>query len=530
MFDELIVNKEGILALGEAVGRLVYANPFLPERIEWERKALGSEFEEGEANWNLSLNATRRAPNVRKLQNRVERALEIIARGGIKTNVREQEIFEGLILFHLFHRFTEPMDALIRSELGGEAAGLNAASLFREFRQAAIRLFGIGSGEASVAEDPAHIFASLFQIRRAFFLVASSLVGRSDAMVRLRASIWQSIFTWNMRRYRRALYTRMGDVATLITGPTGTGKELVARAIGLSQYVPFDASKGKFEGSFADGFQPLNLSALSPTLIESELFGHEKGAFTGASQDRAGWLEACPGYGAVFLDEIGELDPAIQVKLLRVLQTRTFQRIGDVKARSFSGRILAATHRNLEHAVRAGSFREDFYYRICSDRLETPSLAEQLHDPGELEHLVRFLAVRIAGESEAGELTDEVCGWVARNIGADYQWPGNFRELEQCIRSIMIRGRYNPLPVGRGSAGDPGAEAFLEGFLSADALLSLYCKRVYARCGSYEAAGRQLGMDRRTVRRHVEAVPPSVQAGAPQPGQGAVPLNSSRAS
>src|SRR6185369_6170470 len=118
--------------------------------------------------------------------------------------------------------------------------------------------------------------------------------------------------------------------------------------------------KKEFTEDFAGSFHALNLSALSPTLIESELFGHRRGAFTGALEDRAGWMEVCPPLGTVFLDEIGELDPAIQVKLLRVLQTRMFQRLGDTATRVFRGKIIAATNRDLDSAK---DFRRDFYYR-----------------------------------------------------------------------------------------------------------------------------------------------------------------------
>src|SRR4030095_10303350 len=118
---------------------------------------------------------------------------------------------------------------------------------------------------------------------------------------------------------------------------------------------------------YAGPFYALNPSALSPTLIESELFGHRRGAFTGAVQDRAGWLEVCPATGTVFLDEIGELDPAIQVKLLRVLQSRTFQRLGDTRDRPFLRKLIAATNRDLGREMAAGEFRKDFYYRLCSD-------------------------------------------------------------------------------------------------------------------------------------------------------------------
>ncbi len=154
---------------------------------------------------------------------------------------------------------------------------------------------------------------------------------------RLRAAVWQSIFTHDMRRYRRTLYEQIGDFTTLITGPSGTGKELVARAIGLSRYTPFDPKTLTFTEDFTGSFHALNLSALPPTLIESELFGHRRGAFTGALQDRRGWLEVCRPLGTVFLDEVGELDASIQVKLLRVIQTRMFQPLGDTTDRHFHG-------------------------------------------------------------------------------------------------------------------------------------------------------------------------------------------------
>src|SRR5262249_24983322 len=155
-----------------------------------------------------------------------------------------------------------------------------------------------------------------------------------------------------------ALQERMRDIPTLITGPSGTGKERVAEAIGRSLYIPFDGKKEEFKIAFPNakkkvdafdflkGFLPVNLAALPPTLIESELFGTVKGAFNDAI-DRVGRLEECPEHGAVFLDEIGELSPEIQVKLLRVLQTRRFQRVGENEDKLFLGKIIAATNRDL---------------------------------------------------------------------------------------------------------------------------------------------------------------------------------------
>src|SRR5262249_10255024 len=152
-------------------------------------------------------------------------------------------------------------------------------------------------------------FACFRQIQRAFDQIFRDIIGGSLAAARLRAAVWQSIFTHDMRRYRRTLYQRMGDFATLITGPSGTGKELAARAIAQSRYVGFDSKQLKFSGGEAQPFFPINVPALSPALVESELFGHRRGAFTGAIADRKGWLETCPALGSVFLDELGDLDP-----------------------------------------------------------------------------------------------------------------------------------------------------------------------------------------------------------------------------
>jgi transcriptional regulator with PAS, ATPase and Fis domain len=270
----------------------------------------------------------------------------------------------------------------------------------------------------------------------------------------------------------------------------------------LSRYIPFDPQTERFTADFAGSFHPLNLSALSPTLIESELFGHCRGAFTGAVSDRAGWLEVCEQLGTVFLDEIGELDAGIAVKLLRVLQTRTFQRLGETEDRQFAGKIIAATNRDLANEMRAGRFRRDLYYRLCSDIITTPSLREQLADsPEEMQYLIHFVCERIAGD-EADSLANEVEAWIEEHLGPDYDWPGNFRELEQCIRNVMIRGRYDA-PQMADETVDPRAAmvaAVQTGKLTADELLSQYCTLVYAQTGSYEQAAQRLKIDRRTVK------------------------------
>ena len=286
--------------------------------------------------------------------------------------------------------------------------------------------------------------------------------------------------------------------------PSGTGKELVARAIGASRYIPFDSKTHRFAIDPRRTFFPLNLSALPNTLVESELFGHRRGAFTGALADRKGWLEVCPRLGTVFLDEIGELEPAIQVKLLRTLESREFQPLGETKSLRFEGKIVAATNCDLAAEMHSGGFRPDFYYRICSDLIATPSLEEQLRDrPSDLEDLVRFIARRIVGELEAEAVTEEVISWIRQSLPRDYPWPGNVRELEQSVRNILVRREYRPR---LGDFERPWLVEATEGRLTAEELLEHYCSLVYERNGSYVETAKRLGLDRRTVKAKVEAL------------------------
>ena len=208
----------------------------------------------------------------------------------------------------------------------------------------------------------------------------------------------------------------------------------------------------------------------------------------------------------MLLDEIGELDASIQVKLLRVLQTRELQRIGETTPREFRGKLIAATNRDLGAEMRAGRFREDLYYRLCADLIETPSLRDQLRDtPGELRNLVVFVCERVIGADEASDLAGEVLDCIARDLGPDYAWPGNVRELEQCVRNVLVRKRYIPPIASRTQdAADDVAAAWRDGRLKAKELLRRYCTRVYATTGSYQETARRLDLDRRTVKRSID--------------------------
>jgi transcriptional regulator with AAA-type ATPase domain len=486
-------SAERTLALD--IAALVYANPFLEERITHERRIAGDAFIDSQPYWSLLPDAQRDATIdavaarcgtfVETLRSRLRIA---------RPSADDLGLYDDVVIYFLYERYREAILGLFES---GEAA--TRVDFYPRFRADVAAYLGDRT-------DAAHLFACFYQVRRAFHQVFRNIVGRTRPVAALRAAVWQSIFTHDVRRYRRSLWSRMGDVPALITGPTGTGKELVARAIAYSRYIPFDERRARFAGPPQPLFVAVNLAALSPTLIESELFGHRKGAFTGAAADREGFLESCGPLGSVFLDEIGDVEPSIQVKLLRVLQSRTLQRLGETTTRPFAGKLIAATNRDLAAEIGKGRFREDFYYRLCADTVTTPSLHEQIAgSPDELEHLVRFICTRVAGEEEAEPLAAEVMQAIEASPGFAYRWPGNFRELEQCVRSVMLRGTYEPRSAAAPSdARHRIAHNIVSGQFTADDLLRNYCTLLYATSRNYSTVAEKLGIDRRTVRAKVD--------------------------
>jgi DNA-binding NtrC family response regulator len=489
-----------------AVAALADGNPFLPERLRNEQAALRDAFVDTGQVWHAEAELSGLHPNLPKLQSLVEGLAPLLrdrlAKGANAT--REELVhYEGLVRHLLYMRYEHCFLALILEGAAGRSSTRRVPE-YRAFARDLAHFCDLPGVTLPARSEPAHLFAWGYQIRRAFQNTFRQIFGGSAAAARLRASVWQSIFTHDAQRYRRALTQRMGDVPTLVTGESGTGKELVARAIGYSRYIPFDEKSQSFTHDFASSFHAVNLSALSPTLIESELFGHRRGAFTGAVEDRTGWLESCGPHGTVFLDEIGELDAGVQVKLLRVLQSRSFQRIGETEERRFEGKIIAATNRDLDSLMESGRFRPDFYYRLCADRIRTPTLREQIEAaPGELSRLLQILAARIAGEAEGPALAREVARFIEKQL-PEHAWPGNVRELEQCVRSVLVHGDYAP-PRAAAGPGDELATALAAGEISADELMRRYCTVVYAKTGSYEEAARRLGLDRRTVKAKIDA-------------------------
>jgi hypothetical protein len=526
-------------AAAEAIAGFFHVNPFVPERVALERKVLGARHKEegpvirvqpGESREGVLGNVPALFERARRIVSEMRRRIE----GGHTATRDELRVYEDLVLFCLYNQHMENLEDLVTKSL--QRSGWDGkVGFWRDFQKDFEHDFHLPAGhELPSRHDARVILAWLFQKERAFTHIYSRIVGGSTPIARLRAAVWESIFTRDIRRYMRSLHRTMADVPTFIVGPPGSGKELVARAIGLSCFIPFDPGTRRFvagEGeSFvplnkAELFVPLNLATLAPH-IESGLFGHKKGAFPGAIDDRDGWLKGRSECGAVFLDEIRELGRATQMKLLRVLESRRFQRLGDTEMLEFKGKLIAATRHDFADDLHEGRLRHDLYHRLSADRIATPSLAEQLADrPEDLPELVRFIAqkalVKVTDDPDelafepapdndlAGmveDLTAEVVTWIERELGRDYAWPGNFRELGQCVRSVMIRGRFDRLEPPRGGVGELGpVEELLHDVrgveLTADELLGRYYALAYSRSDeSWTAAGRRLGVDWRTVR------------------------------
>jgi DNA-binding NtrC family response regulator len=216
------------------------------------------------------------------------------------------------------------------------------------------------------------------------------------------------------------------DATVLLNGESGTGKEVLARTI--------HSVSGRAEGPFV----AVNCAALSAELLESELFGHEKGAFTGAVRTKPGRLEMAAG-GALFLDEIGELRPALQAKLLRVLQEREFERVGGTRTLKADVRIIAATNRDLEAGVTTGEFRQDLYYRLKVVALRLPPLRDRRED---IRPLTAHFLARFA--HEAGRATPHLDDRAAALL-EEYAWPGNVRELANVLERAVVLGAGDAL-------------------------------------------------------------------------------------
>jgi two-component system, NtrC family, response regulator HydG len=472
-----------------ALGHVVFGNPFSTRRAELILR-LAPDIPPGDLTSNREALAQVVAPRLAPWLHDGARAWQGLA-------VDDQRLLEPGFLYVCYHRYVAPIDGLIERQ-----ATQGGPSLTVPFAHDAIAELSRGG----LSEERAiRMFGTFFQLRRAFYFIHGSLAGECESMRRLREALWNNVFTHDMRGYGAALWSRMEDFSTLLLGETGTGKGSAAAAIGRSAFIPYVTDDRRFAANFAESFTAINLSQFPEALIESELFGHRKGAFTGAIDHHHGVFERCSAHGALFLDEIGEVSIPVQIKLLQVLQERVFTPLGGHEKKRFSGRVIAATNRPLGQLRRDGRFRDDFFYRLCSDVIEVPSLRQRLAEStAELKLLVELLVRRIAGADDA-ELVAEVLETLDASLPRGYAWPGNVRELEQAVRRIVLTGRYAADLAETVQNEETVLLAKVRaGELTASELLARYCAVLYRRLGTYAEVAKRTRLDPRTARKYVD--------------------------
>ena len=398
-------------------------------------------------------------------------------------------------LFFQFHEFQADFEEFIlqQQQAGDIPISLPCADeLIRRFSHA-------GFDELASAK----YIALFYQLHRGFHFINSSVSGLSPAIVELRMRLWNNIFTFNPHWYLDYLCGRMEEFSTLLLGPTGSGKSLVAHAIGSSGFIPFDLQKRRFQESFTRSYQAINLAQFPKSLLEAELFGHKKGAFTGAIENHEGLFARCSANGAVFIDEIGDIDIPTQVKLLNVIQDRVFSPVGSHEKQRFAGRVISATNQDIGQLRQKGLFRDDLYYRLCSDVILVPGLQQRLAQaPTELPQLISGLLRRVIADPDQ-RLIKRIEDRIHATVPANYQWPGNVRELEQCIRQICLTGHYQ-VSTAPDVVRKPVFQLEQEE-ISAQQLQQRYCQFLYEKHGSYETVARISGLDRRTAKKYIVA-------------------------
>ncbi len=276
----------------------------------------------------------------------------------------------------------------------------------------------------------------------------------------------------------------------LITGESGSGKEVIAQAI-----HQLSGRKG--------AIMAVHCAALPPTLLESELFGHEKGAFTGAVEQKKGRFELADN-GTLFLDEIGEIEPQIQVKLLRVLETRTFERVGGVEQVFTDTRLISATNRDLRNMVAEGKFREDLFYRLDVVNIHIPPLRERQED---IPILVKTFIDEFAEDNSKGRqsISEE-----ALDVLCNYKWPGNIRELRNCIERMVVLSRgpllqLDNVPVGIRGGDFSAPAAITSPTLDLNRNEKMLILKALEECSDNRTnAAAKLGISRRTLHRKLK--------------------------
>ena len=485
-----------------SISKLLFTNPFTPLRIELEKEILGSRYKDIYVSWHNIIGKAELNANIREIDETADHIVRQLLehREELSSSFTDdhQQLWDHLALYWLFCQVKRQMMNAVPLELEAETSLVPLYDTFRRDYEEVFLLPGRKTPPILSCED---CFAVFYQLVRAVYNIYIPIAGGTRRAAEFRSAVWNSIFTSNGELYYQILIKRMNNFSTVILGESGTGKELAAQAIAYSHFIPFDAKKKCFTDQYFSLFHPINIAAFPSSLIDSQLFGYMKGAFTGANNDRKGFFEDCSDCGTVFLDEFGEITRETQTKLLRVLQTRQFTRIGSNTPRTFTGRVIGATNADMALACQEGRFRKDLFYRMCSDIIITPPLREILE--GSEKELYDFISLLLKPSIDSEHLEKVAAistDWIKKNLGLDYPWPGNARELGQCIRNILVGGKYIPILEEKQNRFDLD-DFFYKTPMRAEEVQQRYVRAVHQREGSILGTAKATGLNRRTIKK-----------------------------
>ena len=402
------------------------ANPFSPQRETLDRNIAASDGSPPE-----------HADLIDLVTERVAGRLEALRKAGrndpLQYTGEDRSLLQTAFQFEIYHRFRAPFDRFI---LDQQSAGDRPIKLsFAREVLSELERLGYSS------PDSLRYLEIFYQIRRAFYFIETALVGLSPSMHALRLQLWNNIFTCDIN-----WYDSISGTGWRISPPCCWARPAPARG---RQRPPsaVPASSPSTNKTAVSGKASPATSSPQPVPVPGVAAGigtvrPRKGAFTGAIENHEGVFSRCTPHGSIFLDEIGDVSVPVQIKLLQVLQERTFSPVGSHDRLRFNGRVIAATNRPLDELRQTGQFRDDFYYRLCSDMIIVPPLRQRIQEePRELQALVASILNRMLGEV-AAEFSSRICETLLADLGTGYPWPGNVRELEQAVRRILLTNHY----------------------------------------------------------------------------------------